>query len=83
VAVPAGLAEAAPAREAVLRAEEPGRNNPRRAGKVEFSAKIQRRWRAVQTSGKIALIEAPVAQLDRALPSEGRGREFESRRVRQ
>ena len=25
---------------------------------------------------------APVAQLDRALPSEGRGREFESRRVR-
>src|SRR5579872_3787424 len=24
----------------------------------------------------------PVAQLDRALPSEGRGREFESRRVR-
>ena len=27
--------------------------------------------------------EAPVAQLDRALPSEGRGREFESRRVRQ
>src|SRR6516162_3267901 len=26
---------------------------------------------------------APVAQLDRALPSEGRGREFESRRVRQ
>ena len=25
----------------------------------------------------------PVAQLDRALPSEGRGREFESRRVRQ
>jgi hypothetical protein len=27
--------------------------------------------------------QAPVAQLDRALPSEGRGREFESRRVRQ
>ncbi len=26
---------------------------------------------------------APVAQLDRALPSEGRGREFESRRVHQ
>jgi hypothetical protein len=26
---------------------------------------------------------APVAQLDRALPSEGRGRGFESRRVRQ
>jgi hypothetical protein len=26
---------------------------------------------------------APVAQLDRALPSEGRGRAFESRRVRQ
>src|ERR1700730_9838166 len=26
--------------------------------------------------------QAPVAQLDRALPSEGRGREFESRRVR-
>lgn len=25
---------------------------------------------------------APVAQLDRALPSGGRGREFESRRVR-
>src|SRR5215813_13750670 len=28
------------------------------------------------------LAPAPVAQLDRALPSEGRGREFESRRVR-
>jgi hypothetical protein len=28
-------------------------------------------------------LRAPVAQLDRALPSEGRGREFESRRVRQ
>ena len=27
-------------------------------------------------------VPAPVAQLDRALPSEGRGREFESRRVR-
>jgi hypothetical protein len=27
-------------------------------------------------------LSAPVAQLDRALPSEGRGREFESRRVR-
>ena len=26
--------------------------------------------------------KAPVAQLDRALPSEGKGREFESRRVR-
>ena len=26
--------------------------------------------------------QAPVAQLDRALPSEGKGREFESRRVR-
>jgi hypothetical protein len=26
--------------------------------------------------------DAPVAQLDRALPSEGKGREFESRRVR-
>src|SRR5262249_18700859 len=28
-------------------------------------------------------LRAPVAQLDRALPSEGRGREFESRRARQ
>src|SRR2546426_2855079 len=28
------------------------------------------------------LLSAPVAQLDRALPSEGRGREFESRRAR-
>jgi hypothetical protein len=28
-------------------------------------------------------LEAPVAQLDRALPSEGRGRGFESLRVRQ
>ncbi len=27
------------------------------------------------------LLKAPVAQLDRALPSEGKGREFESRRV--
>jgi hypothetical protein len=30
----------------------------------------------------IPSLPAPVAQLDRALPSEGRGREFESRRVR-
>jgi hypothetical protein len=29
------------------------------------------------------LLEAPVAQLDRALPSEGRGQGFESLRVRQ
>ena len=28
-------------------------------------------------------LEAPVAQLDRALPSEGRGQGFESLRVRQ
>ena len=28
-------------------------------------------------------MEAPVAQLDRALPSEGRGQGFESLRVRQ
>src|SRR5262249_52911213 len=28
-------------------------------------------------------LRAPLAQLDRALPSEGRGREFESRRARQ
>src|SRR5579883_2576216 len=37
------------------------------------------------TRGGLALSSAPgapVAQLDRALPSEGRGREFESRRVR-
>ena len=27
-------------------------------------------------------VDAPVAQLDRALPSEGKGREFESRRAR-
>lgn len=27
--------------------------------------------------------DAPVAQMDRALPSEGRGRRFESYRVRQ
>ena len=31
----------------------------------------------------IALRNALVAQLDRVLPSEGRGRGFESRRVRQ
>ena len=31
----------------------------------------------------LAQINAPVAQLDRVLPSEGRGREFESRRARQ
>jgi hypothetical protein len=28
-------------------------------------------------------VNAPVAQLDRALPSEGKGRTFESSRVRQ
>ena len=31
----------------------------------------------------LLLKEAPVAQLDRALPSEGKGRVFESRRARQ
>ncbi len=30
----------------------------------------------------IAFIQAPVAQLDRALPSEGRGHRFDSCRVR-
>src|SRR5690606_25751143 len=34
-------------------------------------------------SGLARIRPAPVAQLDRALPSEGRGREFESCRVRQ
>ena len=40
-------------------------------------------WRLYLTCpGHTRLCTAPVAQLDRALPSEGRGREFESRRVR-
>ena len=39
--------------------------------------------RSRQATRKPDFRQAPVAQLDRALPSEGRGREFESRRVRQ
>src|SRR5262249_59073969 len=39
--------------------------------------------RAATASAMVAAHRGPVAQLDRALPSEGRGREFESRRVRQ
>jgi hypothetical protein len=31
----------------------------------------------------VSIIEAPVAQLDRALPSEGKGHKFESCRARQ
>jgi hypothetical protein len=40
---------------------------------------------ALHPPGPSAMVRraGPVAQLDRALPSEGRGREFESRRVRQ
>jgi hypothetical protein len=40
---------------------------------------------ALHQAGASAMVRrvGPVAQLDRALPSEGRGREFESRRVRQ
>ncbi len=33
-------------------------------------------------SSASAAVRAPVAQLDRALPSEGRGQRFESSRVR-
>ena len=33
-------------------------------------------------SARIRFLMAPVAQLDRVLPSEGRGRAFESRRAR-
>ncbi len=38
----------------------------------------------LQGQGVLAIppLEAPVAQLDRALPSEGRGQRFESSRVR-
>ena len=43
-----------------------------------FSAEIQNfKWKSLKA------IEAPVAQLDRVLPSEGRGHRFESCRVRQ
>jgi hypothetical protein len=38
-------------------------------------------WRRAPKWARIALY-APVAQLDRALPSEGRGQGFESLRVR-
>jgi hypothetical protein len=38
--------------------------------------------RMVEYGAAPILPQAPVAQLDRALPSEGKGREFESRRVR-
>src|SRR5438477_10274048 len=38
---------------------------------------------ARQAASLMVIGLGPVAQLDRALPSEGRGREFESRRVRQ
>ena len=35
-----------------------------------------------QTQSGYKVLNAPVAQLDRALPSEGRGHRFESSRVR-
>src|SRR6185436_11441750 len=41
------------------------------------------RYRALRPLPVRGRPDAPVAQLDRALPSEGKGREFESRRVRQ
>ena len=40
-------------------------------------------WTHAPEMGMIAARYASVAQLDRVLPSEGRGRGFESRRMRQ
>src|SRR5271165_5089351 len=37
----------------------------------------------VATASSLAAVDAPVAQLDRALPSEGKGQRFESPRARQ
>jgi hypothetical protein len=54
-----------------------------RRASLATSAGLDAAWRATPTSARIALLEAPVAQLDRALPSEGRGQGFESLRVRQ
>src|SRR5262249_13231306 len=39
-------------------------------------------WCCCKNALRSRHFRAPVAQLDRALPSEGRGREFEARRVR-
>ena len=41
------------------------------------------RWQGCPPSANRSTRPAPVAQLDRALPSEGRGQRFESSRVRQ
>lgn len=49
-------------------------------------ASAKKPWLAGYPAGSFSgspILKAPVAQLDRALPSEGRGHRFESCRVRQ
>ena len=54
------------------------------AGAAGSMMAAQRDWRRRNRLAKgLPLGDAPVAQLDRALPSEGRGHRFESCRVRQ
>jgi hypothetical protein len=50
---------------------------------VEHKACPQHPWLPRVRRSGIESPQAPVAQLDRALPSEGKGRVFESRRARQ
>ena len=49
--------------------------------RIQHQARLDAQER-VEYGAAPAISQAPVAQLDRALPSEGKGREFESRRVR-
>src|SRR5664279_2471394 len=63
---------------------------PRRFERPTFAAGAFRSlqsskiWPVADKAGLVyAMRQAPVAQLDRALPSEGKGRTFESSRARQ
>jgi len=51
---------------------------------LEGKAELQKTTKFLEKSAQsVSFRQAPVAQLDRALPSEGRGHRFESCRVRQ
>ena len=66
-----------------MRGREP--ENPHVSGAAPARLPVEGRMKYRAARGRTFDHEAfaPVAQLDRALPSEGRGRAFESRRVRQ
>ncbi len=80
---PSTFAETLQARRGWLRqSPDQVRGPAMRGGTVAAKAPSRRPLPRVRRSG-IESRQAPVAQLDRALPSEGKGRVFESRRARQ